>query len=269
VLAGLARHDVLVFMDADVRLEPGGLRRAVGYLRDSGAQLVSGFPRQVTCTPLERALLPLIHFVLLGFLPMWRMRRSRHPAYGAGCGQLFVVERGAYEATGGHAAIRSTLHDGLALPRAFRAAGFRTDLFDGTAVARCRMYRSAREVWAGLGKNAHEGLAASAPALLGTTLFLLWGQVLPLPLLVAAFLLAAPAPIVATAALAAALGPAVRAIASRRFRQPREGTLTHPLAIVLLLLVQWQAFTRHRRGAPVSWRNRSYATAVREAASRG
>ena len=88
------------------------------------------------------------------------MRRSRHPAYGAGCGQLFLARREAYETAGGHAAIRATLHDGVKLPRAFRAAGLRTDLFDATDVASCRMYRNAGEVWRGLAKNATEGLAA-------------------------------------------------------------------------------------------------------------
>jgi len=66
----------------------------------------------------------------------------------------------AYHACGGHAKIRSTLHDGVKLPRLFRRAGFQTDLFDATDIARCRMYRTNIETWRGLGKNATEGLAA-------------------------------------------------------------------------------------------------------------
>jgi len=85
------------------------------------------------------------------------MRRSQHPAYAAGCGQLFLARRSAYEAVGGHAVIRASLHDGITLPRAFRAAGFWTDLCDMTEIATCRMYRSAGEVWRGLAKNATEG----------------------------------------------------------------------------------------------------------------
>ena len=145
-LARLATRPVLAFLDADVRLDPGGLRRAVDFLELSGAELTSGVPRQETGTLLERLLIPLIHFILLGFLPMGRMRASRRPAYGAGCGQLLLARRDAYDRAGGHKAIRETLHDGLRLPRAFRAAGLATDLFDATEVATCRMYRSAREV---------------------------------------------------------------------------------------------------------------------------
>lgn len=92
------------------------------------------------------------------------MRQSHHPAYGAGCGRVFMARRQAYGQAGGHAAIRTSLHDGLTLPRAFRTAGMRTDLCDATTVAPCRMDRRTGEVWHGLTKNATEGLAQ--PALL-------------------------------------------------------------------------------------------------------
>ena len=182
VLAGLARHAVLVFVDADVRLEPEALARAVGWLERSGAGLVSGFPRQETGSLLERLVLPLVHFLLLGFLPFERMRRSRDPAYGAGCGQLMVAHREAYAAAGGHRAIRASLHDGLTLPRAFRRAGFATDIFDASADASCRMYRGAGELWRGLVKNSVEGLGAPT-VLPGAAAVLLAGQVLPCVLL--------------------------------------------------------------------------------------
>jgi hypothetical protein len=162
----------MVFVDADVRLAPQGLARLAGFLQRSGADLVSGVPRQETGTFLERLLIPLIHFLPLGFLPFQRMRSSRHPAYGSGCGQLFMTYRNAYEAAGGHAAVRTSLHDGVTLPRAFRAAGLMTDMCDTTEVATCRMYRSARAVWDGLGKNATEGRAALAMSEKTSLLFL-------------------------------------------------------------------------------------------------
>jgi glycosyltransferase involved in cell wall biosynthesis len=78
-LAGLARHRRLAFVDADVRLAPDALARAVAFQDACGAPLVSGFPRQITETPVERLLLPLIHWLLLGFLPIGRMRRRLDP----------------------------------------------------------------------------------------------------------------------------------------------------------------------------------------------
>jgi hypothetical protein len=263
VLARAARRPVLAFLDADVRLEPDGLARMVAFLEASGADLVSGVPRQETGTWLERLLLPLIHFILLSFLPLGRMRRSRHPAYAAGCGQLFVARRAAYERAGGHGALRASLHDGLALPRAFRAAGLATDLCDATGVAACRMYRGAGEVWRGLAKNATEGLAA--PALLGpASALLLGGQVLPFVLLAACGpALSPPALILALAAAGAAYGP--RLVAARRFRQSLAGALLHPVGVLLLVAVQWYAAARALAGKPSAWKGRLYAVKDRAA----
>jgi hypothetical protein len=257
LLAVSARHPLLLFMDADVRLEPEGAARAAAFLETSGAGLVSGVPRQETGTFLERLLIPLIHFVLLGFLPLERMRRSRHPAYGAGCGQLFLTRREAYEKAGGHAAIRGSLHDGVALPRAFRRAGEGTDLFDATDVASCRMYHNAGEVWRGLAKNATEGLAAPA-TIVPATLLLLAGQTMPSLLLLLALTRVLPAAVLIPAGIGTVAAYLPRLAAVRRFRQPLADALLHPLAVAIFLVLQWTALGRKLRGRPAGWKGRSY-----------
>lgn len=259
-LATLARHDILVFIDADVRLEPDGLSRAVGFLESTGASLVSGIPRQHTGTLAERLLIPLIHFILLGYLPIRAMRRSCSPAYGAGCGQLFVTTADAYKAAGGHATIRASLHDGVTLPRAYRRAGLMTDLFDATPVASCRMYRGTKQVLQGLAKNATEGMAA-APAIVPWTILLLGGQVLPWLLLVVLMMSPPEAtrPInTIMSATAAGLGVALRLENALRFRQSLLGALLHPLGVVLLVAIQWYAMLRDLSGVRRTWRGRAY-----------
>lgn len=254
-LAQHAAHPLLVFVDADVRLAPDGLARMAAFLRTSNADLISGIPYQETVTLGEKLLIPLIHFLLLGFLPLQRMRRSRHPAYGSGCGQLFMARREAYAKAGGHAAIRASLHDGLTLPRAFRRAGCTTDLLDATEVATCRMYHGWRDVWHGLAKNAAEGLAA--PAMIGpATLLLLGGQVLPVMYLLGARSLTWPGLAVAVLGVLAAYYPRWRAWS--RFRQSGLGVCLHPLGIVLLLSIQWYAFIGTRLGRPSQWKGRAY-----------
>ena len=79
---------------------------------------------------------------------------------------------------GGHAQIRTTMHDGLLLPQLFRRHGLRTDIADLTHLATCRMYHNASEVWRGLAKNATEGMAAPA-RILPFTFLLFCGQILP------------------------------------------------------------------------------------------
>lgn len=255
VLARHARHPLLVFLDADVQLATDALARMAAFLDAHALALASGVPLQRTETLLEKMLIPLIHFVLLGFLPIWRMRRCHKVAYGAGCGQLFIARAAAYRAAGGHEAIRASLHDGLKLPRSFRRGGFKTDLFDATEIATCRMYRSAREVIAGLSKNAHEGLAT--PTLIGPwTVLLLGGQVLPWVLL--AFASALNQRTLLLVGIAAALSLLTRFLAVWRFRQSWLGLWLHPLGVLLFVGVQWGSLLRSRLNRPPTWKGRSY-----------
>lgn len=251
-LADAAMHDTLVWIDADVRLEPDSLPRMLAEQIRTGADLLSGFPRQITETPLEKLLLPLIQFVLLGFLSLRAMRQDGQPGFAAGCGQLFLTTKEAYAKAGGHATIRASRHDGITLPRAYRTAGLSTDVFDATDIARCRMYDGAGAVWRGLTKNADEGVATPA-LIVPVTAALVFGQVLWLPLLFVGGIATA------VAGLAAACSLAPRADAAWRFRQPRLTWLLHPLAIVLFLIIQWEALVRSRMGKQVAWRGRPAA----------
>ncbi len=208
--------------------------------------------------------MPLIHFVLLGYLPMALARLSGHAAFAAGCGQAMMVRRDAYFASGGHSALRASRHDGLKLPRCFRTAGLRTGLADLTPLASCRMYESAREVWRGFGKNADEAMA-TLRALPVWTVLLAGGQVLPW--FVAVLLLAIPTPAgsplphtsLASAGIAAALAAPV--IIARRFGYPARTILLHPVGIVLLLAIQWAALVRRLTGGSVDWKGRDAAEA--------
>ena len=257
-LGGLARHPILIFQDADVSLAPDALARIAGLLRRENLDLASGFPRQVTLSVGERVLVPLVMFVLLGFLPVAMMRRRGDVALAAGCGQLIAVDAGAYRRAGGHAAIRTSLHDGITLPRAFRRTGLRTDLFDGTDLATCRMYSGWSDSWSGFGKNAHEGMATRR-ALPFWILVLGGGQVLPWILMPCAWLV--PLSLVATIAAAAAAlsGIAARLALAVRFQQ---GLLTvglHPIGIAVLLAIQCRSLWDQLAGRPTAWRGRLYA----------
>jgi hypothetical protein len=258
-LAQAARSDVLCFLDADVRLAPEALASMNAFLRRSGSDLVSGFPHQETETPLECLLLPLIHFVLLSYLPLAGMRALPAPRFAVGCGQFLMARRDAYRKSGGHAEIRTTMHDGLLLPHLFRRNGLRTDIADLTHLATCRMYHNASEVWWGLAKNATEGMAAPA-RILPFTFLLFCGQVLPL--LLAISVAVAPssysegARSFILAALAASYIP--RLVSVWKYRQSLYSALLHPLGVAILLLLQWYALLRKLAGQHVTWKERAY-----------
>jgi glycosyltransferase involved in cell wall biosynthesis len=257
-LAQLARYDVFCFLDADVRIAPAALADMHAFLEQTHSDLVSGFPRQETGTALEWLLLPLIHFVLLGFLPIAGMRMFQASGFAAGCGQFMMMRRDGYESSGGHAAIRSTMHDGLLLPKAFRRKGLRTDLADLTNLASCRMYHNAAEVWSGLSKNATEGMAAPT-RILPFSFLLFFGQVLPFLLLLPLTLsgnLRTTAGMYALGAVLLSYLP--RALSVVRFRQRAEGALLHPVGVSILLVLEWCALARKAVGRQSTWKQRAY-----------
>ena len=258
-LAAAARHEILVFLDTDVSPTADAVARGVAFLERSGAALVSGFPLQKTGSFLEWLLLPLIHFVLLGFLPLARSRTDNAPGMAAGCGQLFITRKADYDRAGGHAAIKGSLHDGIKLPRAYRRAGLRTDIFDATDIATCRMYSRSIDVWKGLAKNATEGIGAPT-TIVPFTLLLAGGQILPFALV--ALGLATgwrhwPAWAIPVACLAVALAWLPRLLAATKFGQSLSSAVFHPLGILVFLAIQWFALIRRLLGLKTSWRGRA------------
>ena len=256
-MAGLASGRHLLFIDADVRLEPDAAAALSAQARRTGAALVSGVPRQDLGTLGEMLTVPMIDFLLLGYLPVPLMRHLRDPSLGAACGQLILMEAAAYAATGGHGAIRTSLHDGVRLPRLFRAAGHRTDLVAAASLATCRMYHGFAQAWAGFSKNAHEGMATPR-ALPVWTLLLGGGQLLP-PLLVLAGLLGLiPAAAQYAAAAALALSLATRMAITLAVRAPLATIPLHPAAVAVGLAIQWNVLLRRERAGAATWKGRSY-----------
>ncbi len=255
-LANHATKPWLLFVDADVRLAPEAAGRLVGFAQsdDQPLALVSGPPRQITGSFAEKLLIPLIHFILLGYLPVWAMRRSTNPSFSAAIGQLLLVNREAYEKSGGHSKIPTTFHDGLNVPRILRESGYRTDLCDVTHLASCRMYHNASETWNGLLKNAAEGLGAPK-TIIPMSVMLLGGHVVPW------IGLAFSEGLAWQIFLAAALsGILLRMMAAIRFQQSLIGAIAHPIGITVLMAIQWTGFVKARLGQSTTWKDRSSIT---------
>ena len=254
-----ARGTWVLFTDADVRLAPQCLRASVAAAQSLGCELLSTVPRQVTGSWPEDAVVPLIHYVLLGYLPMGRMRATLDPAASAGIGQFLFVRREAWLAIDGYMRFPGTMHDGIRMPREFRRSGMRTDLFDGTALAEVRMYRGLAQVWRGFAKNAYEGLGSPWLLLLVTALHVL-GQVAAWAILAAAIAAAAmglSVPAVPAALSAAALvGQLVHRIILRRaFGHSWRAVLLHPVGLAMLTAIQWHSLWLSVRGQR-EWRGR-------------
>jgi len=151
--AAAPASDVLVFLDADVRLAPGGIAAAAEVLLEAELDLITPQPRQVAVTPAERLVQPLLAWSFLTTLPLRLAEHSSVPALGAANGQFLLVRRDAYERAGGHGAVRADVLDDLALLRAVKLAGGHGGMVDGSTIATCRMYSGWDEVRQGYGKS--------------------------------------------------------------------------------------------------------------------
>lgn len=250
-----ARSDWLLFTDADVRFEPACIERTLAAAAAARADLVSTFPRQITGSLGEALVIPLIHVILLSFLPLARMRSSSDPAASAGCGQFLFVRREAWLAAGGHGTFRNSMHDGIMMPRTLRRSGFRTDLFDGTALVACRMYRGFGATWRGFAKNAYEGLGS-----LGLLLFITMFNAVaylgpPAVLLARAFGAEVDRLAAAGAGVAFGIAMAHRLILAARFRQSIPSALLHPIGVALMTAIQWWSWYLALTGRR-TWRGR-------------
>lgn len=254
-LSRYARGDLLIFVDADVVLDPGALSRIVGLMQDYEANVLTAVPAQQTGSLMERLVLPLLHLTYTAWLPLVMVHRTHDPRFLAANGQILAVQRHTYQAIGGFEAVGAEVVDDMAFCRNAKRARRRVLFVDGSSLGRCRMYGSATEVWKGFSKNLYEGLGES-PLLLGLVLSL-YSAAFVLPYLA---LLASPLipGLFAPAAVAVGLNLVLRLALAARFRHSLLGVLLHPVAVLLLLAIAINSFVWARRGA-IEWAGRTYA----------
>ncbi len=242
-LAAAATGEVLVFLDADVRLHPGAIAAALALLDASGLDLIAPHPRQRADTIAERLVQPLLQWSILTFLPVRLAERSPRPSLAAANGQFLVVRRSAYQRAGGHVA--DAVLDDLALLRAIKRSGGRGGVVDGTDLATCRMYQGWAELRDGYGRSlwAAFGSPAGAAAVLAA---LAVGYLLP-PV---AALFGSRAGRYGYAA--AVLG---RMITARRTGARTADAFAHPVSILVFGVLTVRSHLLHRRGA-LRWKGR-------------
>jgi len=255
-----ARGDVFLFADADtVFFAPEAVGQIVGALQGSRADLLSGLPKQVLRTLGETLIVPLFYWAFLSFTPLAAGLLWRRAAHARAVGQLMAFRRQAYDAIGGHAAVRGSVVDDLDLAKRVTGAGLTCRILDATGIVRCRMYRGGREAAAGFGKNL---FAAFGYAILPYAFVWGWLAFVHLePIAMWALHAALPARVPAEPALLATtitLALIHWVFTYGRLRLPIWPALVYPLTIVTFLVVAVRSFvdaTGHR----ARWKGRRVA----------
>ena len=264
-LTEAARGDLLVFIDADVRLEPGGLDGLLCAREAARADLVCALPRQELGGFAERLVVPLLHLVYFALAPLWLVSKVRAPSVTVANGQVLLATAAALRSFGGHAhpAVRGAVVEDQVLCRTAKEHGLRLLFADGQHLARCRMYRSWPEVRQGFAKNLYLGIGATPLRLAGVLALLHWIFLVPLLALAVGALsflegLGGLRPLLLAALPGVAALALLRFLLARRFRQAAlPAVLLHPLSICALTFIALDSAAKAHGGA-VSWRGRLY-----------
>ena len=264
--ARVARGTIVAFLDADTRQSPDLVARVVNAMTTRGADLLSVAGTQELGSFWERLVQPQVFAILLQrYGSTEHVNRSRSATNKIANGQCLFFRREAYDAMGGHAAVRGKVAEDLALAQHWFAEGRRVTLVLGLRQLRTRMYTSLRELVEGWGKNVYAGgrdaLPPGAP----------WRAIYPILLVLPALSGVVP-PILLALALAGALGTGVlwwaaivtgvnllwwMVVCAVLGMSPLYALL-HPVGAAALLYISLRAIARGRR---VRWKERDYQAA--------
>jgi chlorobactene glucosyltransferase len=248
-LSRRARGEILLFIDADCRCAPSAVSHTVGWMQHLQAGMMSVFPQQLTLTLAEKLVVPVIYIFVYSLLPVWLVYRRRSPIFAAANGQWLAFTRDAYQRLGGHRAVRHQIVEDVELSRLAKRLGERLLIVCGTREVFCRMYDSARAVWEGFSKNAF-GLVGFRSAPFFTLL-----AILTLTFVFPYFMLAKPS-VADLAAVAVFMNVGLRLLLAWRYLQPAVvGSLLHPVAIAITMLIGLNSFRWFKTGR-TKWKGR-------------
>lgn len=154
----VARGDVLLFTDADTRHHPELIARMVRVRADRGVDLLSVSGTQEMVTFWERAVQPVVFaLILTRFGGARALEAAARPADVVANGQCFMMTREAYDAIGGHAAVRDTVAEDLMMAQRTALSGRRVSLALGRDHLSTRMYDGLDALVRGWRKNVYAG----------------------------------------------------------------------------------------------------------------
>ncbi len=256
-LAEAARGEYLLFLDADVRLQPNALRQTLAWLETYQPDLFSILPGLEVRHPLEALTWPLMTTTFLMFLPLRWLYELRRPRLAGALGPFLLFHRAAYWEIGGHRAIPDEIVEDLRLAALAKSHGKRILLVDAPEIASVRFYQGIRETWDGFTKSAFGafryrlGVSALITILASLVLFgpiafyiLNWGSRLLSGLAILSLI-------------------AMRALVDRRLGYRRWPALLVHLTFLFGLLTLWYSVYRVALKSGVSWKDRIYALSLR------
>jgi hypothetical protein len=149
--------DYLLFLDCDVRLQPGAIEAAVALAETDQTGLLTLWP-QILCGCFAEWLVQPIMMAILAvgydFAAVNDPQRSKAFAFGP----FMLFRRQAYEAIGGHAAVADQVVEDVQLAQRIKQAGLGLAIRRSGGGVQTRMYENGSSLWEGWTKNWFLGL---------------------------------------------------------------------------------------------------------------
>jgi chlorobactene glucosyltransferase len=258
-LSRQAKGDLLLFTDADTMHEPDALRRSVGAIQGAGADMLSLMPRQELGSFWEKLVVPLIHVILMCYLPLRFVRTSPRPAFSFANGQFIFFRRVLYEHIGGHEAVRDAIVEDVWLCRAVKKAGGSVVAFNGSDVVSCRMYRNFKEIWEGFSKNLFPAIGYNTPGLFMLVAMIAAFYILPYAFLCRSLLLGeSDVALFWFPLFQIIIALICRIVIAKVFRQSLFMAFFHVFSQIVLIAIALNSFVKIKFGKGTIWKGRSY-----------
>jgi len=260
-----ATGDWLLFIDADVRLAPEAVSRAVAYAREQQLGLLSGFGNAGMDSFWEHVLQPAVAGLILAGNNLDRINDPEVSDKVIANGQFLLFSRDAYDAVGGHNAVAGNILDDVGLAEAVTAAGIPMQCLYMRRIFTCRMYTGLGEIWEGWSKNLFAGMGYSWGATLGAMVFTFLASQLGWVLAVAGLVGAVDREFMWWGIALVAVMQTVRAVTDWIWEAPLRYGLTHiPGNLMLIGLLLNSAIKTS--GGGVTWKGRTYQPKPQESA---
>lgn len=237
-------EDVLVSIDADVRLTNDAINKAVTSLRGARLDFLSPYPRQIAHSFGERLIQPLLQWSWLTTVPLRYAEGARQKSMAVANGQFFVVRRSALDSISGYQSVKHAVIDDVFLARQLIAQGSSGTVIDGSDIAETRMYASWSEIEAGYGKSLNRAFGSIFGAIF-VIIFLFVTSIAPLVL----GILGNPYGWLGFAAIVGS-----RVLSAIKSRGSVVDSVLHPISIVALIyLIVYSYLVR----GTVTWKGRT------------
>lgn len=247
-----ADGEYILFTDADVIMEATTLRRAITLMRHEGLDHLAVTPDAEMPSPILEAFVTLFINLFAIYTRPWKVSDPSSSAH-CGIGAFNLVRRDVYQAVGTHQAIAMRPDDDVKLGKIIKAAGYRQRVAWGARMIRVPWYRSLRELICGLEKNAFSGVNYRVSTVVAATAALLTFDVWPF---VAWAVVGGTARYLYLFTVATLLGHAWWTARTMRFSIM--SVPLFPLAVLLLIYIQWRAMLLTYWRGGIQWRGTHY-----------